>query len=175
MVDRKQNTYELMEKTIQVSRTSKTVPGGRNFSFRALVVVGDPTKNTVGFGIGKASEVAAAVEKATKEAKRSMVRIQLRKGTLQHTTFLKKGSTKIFMKPATEGTGIIAGGAMRAVFEVLGVQDVLAKVYGSTTPLNVVAATLEALQNMESPKVVARRRGLSITDLLGTEPKVQEA
>lgn len=169
MVDQKQNSYELMEKTIQVSRTSKTVPGGRNFSFRALVVVGDPKKNLVGFGIGKAAEVASAVEKATKEAKKSMVKIQLRQGTLQHSIAMKKGSTKIFMKPATKGTGIIAGGAMRAVFEVLGVEDVLAKVYGSTTPLNVVAATLEALQNMESPKVVARRRGLSVSELLGTQ------
>ena len=114
----------------------------------ALVVVGDPNKNQVGFGMGKAAEVAAAVDKATKEAKKNMVKIQLRNGTLQHSTFFKKGSTKIFMKPASKGTGVIAGGAMRAVFEVLGVQDVLAKVYGSTTPLNVVAATIDALKKI---------------------------
>lgn len=162
-------TYDLSTKIVQVARTSKTVPGGRTFSFRALVVVGDPEKNRVGFGVGKALEPTAAVEKATNAAKQTMRNIDLRNGTIQHNIKLKKGATRIFLKPASEGTGVIAGGAMRAVLEVLGIQNVQGKVYGSNAPMNVVAATIEGLASMDTPLKVAKRRGKLVSEIFELE------
>lgn len=164
-------SYDLVVKIVQVARTSKTVPGGRTFSFRALVVVGDPEKNRVGFGIGKALEPNVAVEKATNVAKQSMKTIELRNGTIQHVINLKKGATRIFLKPASQGTGVIAGGAMRAVLEVIGIENVQGKVYGSSSPMNVVAATIEALADMDTPLKVAKRRGKLVSEIFGTDQK----
>lgn len=162
-------SFDLVVKIVQVARTSKTIPGGRTFSFRALVVVGDPDKHRVGFGIGKALEPNIAVEKATHAAKQAMKDIDLRNGTIQHAISLKKGATRIFLKPASEGTGVIAGGAMRSVLEVLGIENVQGKVYGSSAPMNVVAATIEALAQMDTPLKVAKRRGISIREVFDME------
>ena len=142
---------ELQEKLIAVNRVSKTVKGGRIFSFTALTVVGDGN-GRVGFGYGKAREVPAAIQKAMEKARRNMINVALNNGTLQ---------------PASEGTGIIAGGAMRAVLEVAGVHNVLAKAYGSTNPINVVRATIDGLENMNSPEMVAAKRGKSVEEILG--------
>lgn len=166
--------YNVTTKIVQVSRTSKTVPGGRTFSFRALVVVGDPENNKVGFGIGKALEPTAAVEKASMAAKQAMHTIELRNGTIQHEVRLKKGSTRIFLKPASQGTGLIAGGAMRAVLEALGIENVQGKVYGSSSPMNVVAATIEALVSMETPLKVAQRRGKLVREVFQMPESVKE-
>lgn len=162
-------SYDLTVKIVQVARTSKTVPGGRTFSFRALVVVGDPERHKVGFGIGKALEPTAAVEKATNAAKQAMHTVYLRNGTIQHEINVKTGATRIFMKPASEGTGVIAGGAMRAVLEVLGIENVQGKVYGSNTPMNVVSATIEGLISMDTPLNVAKRRGKLISEIFELE------
>ena len=150
----------LEEKLVQVNRVAKVVKGGRIFGFTAVTVVGDGN-GKVGFGRGKAREVPIAIQKALDHARRNMVSIELKGSTLHYPIKSKQGSTLIFMKPASPGTGIIAGGAMRAVLELAGVQDVLAKCYGSTTPINVVRATLKALEEMESPKSVATRLGRS--------------
>ena len=149
---------ELVEKLVTVNRVAKVVKGGRQFGFTALTVVGDGN-GRVGFGYGKAREVPVAIQKALDNARRNMVSIELKGNTIHYPIKAKHGSSIIFMKPATPGTGIIAGGAMRAVLELAGVQDVLAKCYGSTTPLNVVQATLKALREMESPKSVNERIG----------------
>ena len=149
---------ELQEKLIAVNRVSKTVKGGRIFSFTALTVVGDGN-GRVGFGYGKAREVPAAIQKAMEKARRNMINVALNHGTLQHPV---KG-----VQPASEGTGIIAGGAMRAVLEVAGVHNVLAKAYGSTNPINVVRATIDGLENMNSPEMVAAKRGKSVEEILG--------
>ena len=155
---------ELQEKLIAVNRVSKTVKGGRIFSFTALTVVGDGN-GRVGFGYGKAREVPAAIQKAMEKARRNMINVALNHGTLQvkgtHT------GSRVFMQPASEGTGIIAGGAMRAVLEVAGVRNVLAKAYGSTNPINVVRATIDGLENMKSPEMVAAKRGKSVEEILG--------
>ena len=150
----------LEEKLVQVNRVAKVVKGGRIFGFTAVTVVGDGN-GKVGYGRGKAREVPVAIQKALDHARRNMVSIELKGSTLHYPIKSKQGSTLIFMKPASPGTGIIAGGAMRAVLELAGVQDVLAKCYGSTTPINVVRATLKALEEMESPKSVATRLGRS--------------
>ena len=150
----------LEEKLVQVNRVAKVVKGGRIFGFTAVTVVGDGN-GKVGFGRGKAREVPIAIQKALDHARRNMVSIELKGNTIHYPVKAKYGSSVIFMKPATPGTGIIAGGAMRAVLELAGVQDVLAKCYGSTTPINVVRATLQALKQMESPKRVSKRLGRS--------------
>ena len=150
----------LEEKLVQVNRVAKVVKGGRIFGFTAVTVVGDGN-GKIGFGRGKAREVPIAIQKALDHARRNMVSIELKGNTIHYPVKAKYGSSVIFMKPATPGTGIIAGGAMRAVLELAGVQDVLAKCYGSTTPINVVRATLKALEEMESPKSVATRLGRS--------------
>ena len=157
---------DLNEKLIAVNRVSKVVKGGRIFSFTALTVVGDGS-GRVGFGYGKAREVPAAIQKAMEKARRNISEIQLKGNTLQHPIKGRHSGSKVYMQPASEGTGIIAGGAMRAVLEVVGVQNVLAKTYGSTNPINVVRATLDALENMNSPEQIAAKRGLNITDILG--------
>lgn len=147
----------LMEKLVGVYRHSKVVKGGRRFSFTALVVVGDG-KGKVGYGLGTAAEVSVAIQKAMESARRSTVEIELNDDTVWYETNHKFGATKIFMKPASKGTGIIAGGAMRAVFEVVGVNNILSKTYGSTNPINVVKGTVRALMNMQTPTYVSAKR-----------------
>ena len=148
----------LEEKLVHVNRVAKVVKGGRIFGFTAVSVVGDGN-GKIGFGRGKAREVPVAIQKALDHARRNMFQIELKGRTLQYPIKCKFGASVIFMKPAAPGTGIIAGGAMRAVLELTGIQDVLAKCYGSTTPVNVVQATLKALREMESPQTVAARLG----------------
>ncbi len=157
---------ELLEKLIAVNRVSKVVKGGRIFSFTALTVVGDGN-GRVGFGYGKAREVPAAIQKAMEKARRNLVDVDLNGSTLQHPIKGRHSGSKVYMQPASEGTGIIAGGAMRAVLEVAGVQNVLSKCYGSTNPMNVVRATINALTDMQAPESIAAKRGLSVTDILG--------
>jgi len=160
------NNPELSEKLIAVNRVSKVVKGGRIFSFTALTVVGDGN-GRVGFGYGKAREVPAAIQKAMEQARRNMVTVELNGQTLQHPIKGRHSGSKVYMQPASEGTGIIAGGAMRAVLEVAGVHNVLSKCYGSTNPINVVRATINALADMKSPAQVAAKRGLSVEEILG--------
>ena len=147
-----------MEKLVSVMRTAKVVKGGRVFGFAALVVIGDG-RGRVGFGRGKAREVPAAIQKATEQAKKNMVYIPLSGSTIHHEIVWKFGASKVFLKPANEGTGVIAGGAMRAVLEVLGVKNIMAKIIGSATPGNVVRATIDALINVSTPDYVAAKRG----------------
>ena len=147
----------LVEKLVQVNRVAKTVKGGRVMSFTALTVVGDGN-GKVGYGRGKAKEVPVAIQKALDEAKRSLVNVDLNGNTIWYPINEKSSATKVYMQPASEGTGIIAGGAMRAVLELVGIKNVLAKCYGSTNPINVVRATVEGLAKMESPERVKERR-----------------
>ncbi|MGI0118162.1 30S ribosomal protein S5 [Zooshikella sp. RANM57] len=155
-----------IEKLVQVNRVAKVVKGGRIFGFTALTVVGDG-KGKVGFGRGKAREVPIAIQKAMEAARRNMIQVDLDGTTLQYPVKARHGASKVFMQPASEGTGVIAGGAMRAVLEVAGVQNVLAKCYGSTNPVNVVQATFNGLRDMRSPDDVAAKRGKSVEDILG--------
>jgi len=148
------NSEGLEEKLVQVNRVAKTVKGGRIFGFTALTVVGDGN-GRVGFGRGKAREVPAAIQKAMEAARRNMIQVELNGDTLQYPMKGRHGASKVYMQPASEGTGVIAGGAMRAVLEIAGVQNVLAKCYGSTNPVNVVRATFNALDEMKSPEQVA--------------------
>ncbi|BDX05086.1 30S ribosomal protein S5 [Planctobacterium marinum] len=161
-----QQSGELLEKLIAVNRVAKVVKGGRIFSFTALTVVGDGN-GRVGFGYGKAREVPAAIQKAMEKARRNLVTVDLNGHTLQHPIKGRHSGSKVYMQPASEGTGIIAGGAMRAVLEVAGVQNVLSKCYGSTNPINVVRATIKALTDMNSPEQVAAKRGLSVDEIMG--------
>ncbi|MFT3741905.1 MAG: 30S ribosomal protein S5 [Gammaproteobacteria bacterium] len=153
------------QKTVGIRRTTKVVKGGRIFSFSALAVVGNG-KGKVGFGQGKAREVQAAMQKASENARRNMIQVELNSGTLQHQVITRHGASKIFMRPASEGTGIIAGSAMRAIFEVMGVSDVLAKCIGSSNPVNVVRATLKGLRQMTSPAAIAEKRGKTLEEIL---------
>ena len=166
MAKQEVQTGDMLEKLIAVNRVSKVVKGGRIFSFTALTVVGDGN-GRVGFGYGKAREVPAAIQKAMEKARRNMVNVDLNGHTLQHPIKGRHSGSKVYMQPASEGTGIIAGGAMRAVLEVAGVQNVLSKCYGSTNPINVVRATINALTEMNSPASVAAKRGLSVEEILG--------
>ncbi|MFP3028786.1 MAG: 30S ribosomal protein S5 [Arsenophonus sp.] len=159
-------TCELQEKLITVNRVAKTVKGGRIFSFTALTVVGDGN-GRVGFGYGKAREVPAAIQKSMEKARRNMKNIAINNGTLYHSVKGAHTGSRVFMQPAHEGTGIIAGGAMRALLEVAGIHNVLAKTYGSTNPINVVRATLDALGSMKSPEMVAAKRGKFVEEILG--------
>ena len=161
----RQQDNEFLEKLVAVNRVTKVVKGGRQFAFAALVVVGDGN-GRVGFGYGKAKEVPIAVQKAMDQAKKSLVKISLHKDTLQHAVVGTHGAARVFMQPASEGTGIIAGGAMRAVFEVLGVKDVLAKCMGTRNPGNVIRATINGLQSMNTAADVAAKRGKSIEEAL---------
>ena len=154
-----------IEKLVQVNRVAKTVKGGRIFTFTALSVVGDG-KGRGGFGRRKSREVPAAIQKAMEAARRNMIQVDLNGVTLQYPIKAVHGASRIFMQPASEGTGVIAGGAMRAVLEVAGVQDVLAKCYGSTNPVNVVYATFKGLKTMQSPDSVAAKRGKSVEEIL---------
>lgn len=154
------------EKLITVKRTAKVVKGGRIFGFSALTVVGDG-KGRVGIGSGKAREVPDAIKKAMENAKRNIIQVPMKGNTLHHTVIAHHGASKVFMKPASEGTGVIAGGAMRAIFEVAGIQNVLAKCYGSTNPVNVVRATIKGLSNSYSPESIAEKRGKALSEILG--------
>ena len=156
----------LVEKLVAVNRVAKVVKGGRQFSFTALTVVGDG-EGRVGFGYGKAKEVPAAIQKAMDRARNTMVDVPLRDGTLFYETKGFHGAAKVFMKPASEGTGVIAGGAMRAVFEAAGVRNVLAKCIGTRNHMNVILATINGLKQMSSPDMIAAKRGKRIEDIVG--------
>lgn len=156
----------LREKMVAINRVTKVVKGGRILGFAALTVVGDGDGG-IGMGKGKAREVPVAVQKAMEEARRKMVKIPLKNGTLHHAVIGKHGASRVLMQPASAGTGIIAGGPMRAVFEVMGVTDVLAKCLGSTNPYNVVRATLNGLAKMSTPAEVAAKRGKTVEEILG--------
>lgn len=160
------NSDGLLEKLVTVNRVAKVVKGGRQFGFTALTVVGDGN-GRVGFGYGKAREVPAAIQKAMEKARLNMRPVALKEGTIQYPLMGVHGAAKVFMKPASEGTGIIAGGPMRAVFEVVGVRDVLAKCMGTRNPINVVRATIEGLSQMVSAESVAAKRGMSVEQITG--------
>lgn len=153
-----------LEKLITINRVAKVVKGGRQFGFTALTVVGDGN-GKVGFGYGKAREVPLAISKAMEQARRNMVRVSLNAGTLHYAVNSEHGATRVYMQPASDGTGVIAGGAMRAVFEVVGVHNVLAKSMGSRNPINVVRATIKGLADMQSPQRIADKRGLDLANI----------
>jgi len=161
-----ERTDGLREKMIAVNRVTKVVKGGRILGFAALTVVGDGD-GSVGMGKGKAREVPVAVQKAMDEARRKLVKVSLKGGTLQHAVMGEHGAARVFMQPASEGTGIIAGGPMRAIFEVMGVTNVLAKCIGSTNPYNVVRATLNGLAAMSTPAEIAAKRGKTVEEITG--------
>lgn len=162
----------LTEKLVAVNRVAKVVKGGRIFSFTALTVVGDG-KGKIGFGYGKAREVPLAIQKAMDNARKNMRTVQLKGTSLQYPITAKHGAAKVYMQPASSGTGIIAGGAMRAVFEVLGIRDVLAKSLGSSNPINVVRATFKGLTAMSDAESIAAKRGKTVEELLG--PQAQQS
>ena len=165
-------TPEFQDRLVAINRVSKTVKGGKRFGFAALVVVGDQ-KGRVGFGKGKAKEVSDAIRKATEQAKRQMIRVALREGrTLHHDIEGRHGAGKVVMRTAPAGTGIIAGGPMRAVFEMLGIQDVVSKSLGSANPYNMIRATMDGLSKETSPRMIAQRRGKKVSDIL---PKTDAA
>lgn len=163
--DREEIDDGMIEKLVAVNRVSKTVKGGRQFTFTALTVVGDGA-GRVGFGYGKAREVPVAIQKSMESARRNMSNIALNNGTLWHQVKAGHGAARVFMQPASEGTGVIAGGAMRAVLEAVGVKDVLAKAVGSRNPINLVRATVKGLQSMRSPGEIAAKRGKQVEEIL---------
>jgi small subunit ribosomal protein S5 len=170
----REETPEFADRLVAINRVSKTVKGGKRFGFAALVVVGDQ-KGRVGFGKGKAKEVPEAIRKATEQAKRNLIRVPLREGrTLHHDIEGRHGAGKVVMRTAPEGTGIIAGGPMRAVFEMLGIKDVVSKSIGSQNPYNMIRATLNGLTKESSPRMVAQRRGKKVADIL-KKPETAEA
>ena len=171
MHDRDRGDGELVDKLVHINRVAKVVKGGRRFGFAALVVVGDQ-KGRVGFGHGKAREVPEAIRKATETAKKNMIRVPLREGrTLHHDVHGRHGAGRVLLRSASPGTGIIAGGPMRAVFECLGVHDVVTKSVGSSNPYNMVRATFAALGNQVAPRVVAAKRGRKINEIFGRRPR----
>ena len=165
-VEKSQATDEYLEKLVAVNRTSKTVKGGRQFGFTALTVVGDGA-GRVGFGFGKAREVPVAISKAMAAARKNMVNVALRNDTLHYSVKGNHGATRVLMQPASDGTGVIAGGGMRAVLECAGVRNVLAKSYGSRNAINVVRATVKALASVRSPEDIAAKRGKSVEEITG--------
>ncbi|MEM6820245.1 MAG: 30S ribosomal protein S5 [Pseudomonadota bacterium] len=164
--DKQNSGDDLVEKLVAVNRVAKVVKGGRQFGFTALTVVGDGN-GSVGFGYGKAREVPIAIQKAMQAARKNLAKVHLRDDTLQYEIKGRHGATRVYMQPASEGTGVIAGGAMRAVFECAGVRNVLAKSYGSRNPINVVRATINGLRNIHSPASVAAKRGKTVEEILG--------
>jgi small subunit ribosomal protein S5 len=165
-VDKNSAGDDLVEKLVAVNRVAKVVKGGRQFGFTALTVVGDGS-GRVGFGYGKAREVPLAIQKAMQAARKNLQRVSLKGDTIQYAMNGFHGATKVYMQPASEGTGVIAGGAMRAVFECAGVRNVLAKSYGSRNPINVVRATIKALADMNSPEAIAAKRGKTVEQIQG--------
>ena len=163
--DREEIDDGMVEKLVAVNRVSKTVKGGRQFTFTALTVVGDGA-GKVGFGYGKAREVPVAIQKSMEYARKGMLTVDLNNGTLWHPVKAGHGAARVFMQPASEGTGVIAGGAMRAVLEAVGVKNVLAKAVGSRNPINLVRATLKGLSDMQSPTRIAAKRGKKVEELL---------
>ena len=164
--NREEETPEFADRLVAINRVSKTTKGGKNFGFAALVVVGDQ-RGRVGFGKGKAKEVPEGIRKGTEAAKRAMIRVPLKEGrTLHHDIEGRHGAGKVIMRTAPEGTGIIAGGPMRAVFEMLGIKDIVAKSTGSQNPYNMIRATMDGLQKLQSPRQVASRRGKKVSDIL---------
>ena len=155
----------IIEKLVAVNRVSKTVKGGRQFTFTALTVVGDGA-GKIGFGYGKAREVPVAIQKSMDQARKTMISVDLNEGTLWHPVKSGHGAARVYMQPASEGTGVIAGGAMRAVFEAVGVKDVLAKAIGSRNPINLVRATVKGLTVMNSPARIAAKRGKSVEEIV---------
>ena len=172
--NRPEETPEFADRLVAINRVSKTVKGGKRFGFAALVVVGDQ-KGRVGFGKGKAKEVPEAIRKATEQAKRQMIRVPLREGrTLHHDIDGRHGAGRVTMRTAPHGTGIIAGGPMRAVFEMLGIQDIVAKSIGSANPYNMIRATMDGLKHEASPRSVASRRGKKVAEIL-RKPETEAA
>ncbi len=157
---------DLMEKLVAVNRVAKVVKGGRQFGFTALTVVGDGN-GRVGFGYGKAREVPLAIQKAMEKARSNMITVSIKNGTLQYPLNASHGAARVYMQPASEGTGVIAGGAMRAVFEAVGVHNVLAKCNGSRNPINLVRATINGLKNMKAPEEIAAKRGKTVEEITG--------
>jgi small subunit ribosomal protein S5 len=155
----------LMERLVTVNRVAKVVKGGRQFGFAALTVVGDG-KGKIGFGYGKAKEVPVAIQKAMEQARKNTVEVDLHGHTLWHATKAKHSGSRVYMQPASEGTGVIAGGAMRAVFDVVGVENVLAKSQGSNNPINLVRATIKGLQQITSPDSIAAKRGMTVEEVM---------
>lgn len=168
-----ETTDGIVEKLVNVNRVSKVTKGGRTFGFSALVVVGDG-KSRVGFAVAKAAEVPNAIKKAMSKARRNMVDVELNDTTLQHPVHSRHGATRIVMLPASDGTGVIAGSAMRAVFEVIGVENVLSKVIGSSNPINVVRATVEGLAEMVTPELMAEKRGKKVREILTSKHEEQK-
>ncbi len=161
----RENSDGMLEKLIAVNRVSKTVKGGRQFTFTALTVVGDGA-GKVGFGYGKAREVPVAIQKSMEHARRAMINVELNNGTLWYPIKANHGAARVFMQPASEGTGVIAGGAMRAVLEAVGVKNILAKAVGSRNPINLVRATLRGLKAMNSPSQIASKRGKKVEEIV---------
>jgi small subunit ribosomal protein S5 len=159
--------YDLQERVVEINRVAKVVKGGRRFSFTALVVVGDE-RSVVGVGYGKANEVPLAIQKGVERAKKNLYRVPMHGSTITHQVTGIFGAGKVFLRPASEGTGVIAGGGVRAVLELAGIHDVLSKSLGSQNPINLVKATMTALENLRSPEEVAELRGLTVAEVLGT-------
>jgi small subunit ribosomal protein S5 len=164
--EKSQSGDELVEKLVAVNRTAKVVKGGRQFGFTALTVVGDGS-GRVGYGFGKAREVPVAISKAMAQARKSLINVSLRNDSLHYAIHGTHGATRVYMQPASDGTGVIAGGGMRAVLECAGVRNVLAKSYGSRNPINVVRATIKALGNIRSPDDIAAKRGKTLEEITG--------
>ena len=167
-IDKYQGSEELLEKLVKVNRVAKVVKGGRQFGFTALTVVGDGN-GKIGYGYGKAKEVPLAIQKAMEKARRDMTKVSIINSTLHYPLVGTHGAARVYMQPASEGTGIIAGGAMRAVFEVVGINNVLAKCIGTTNPINIVKATINGLRSVQSPQYVSNKRGKKLEHILGIE------
>jgi small subunit ribosomal protein S5 len=165
---------DLQERVVEINRVAKVVKGGRRFSFTALVVVGDE-RSHVGVGYGKANEVPVAIQKGVEKARRNLFKVPMHGNTITHEVTGVHGAARVFLKPASEGTGVIAGGGVRAVLELAGIRDVLSKSLGSQNPINLVKATMQGLMDLRDPKQVAELRGLTIAEVLGLDPKGEEA